>query len=829
MRRRWIILLLAGLSLALAPAARSAQPVQAYPANAAQTPDPAPEYVPGELILGLKDDVELRALSLPQGMRAAAVSSELAPLQAALVRVPPGQEETYRKKLVNQPGVLFAEPNYIVSAILIPNDPLYEQQWGLPEVGAPAAWDITTGSTAVTVAVIDSGIDPGHPEFAGRLLAGYDFVRNTDSLTDPCGHGTHVTGIIAASGNNGIGIAGVDWQAKILPLRVLDDYCDGTVANIARALVYAVDHHGAQVINLSLGLASPSRLLENATHYAYRRGAALIAAAGNGGCSSGGSHSNVFYPARYPWTLAVSAVSAVDSSLVPAVFSSCGPEVDLAAPGVAVLSTFPRMGSSFYTGLPNSYASLSGTSMAAPFAAGAAALLASRGFDHPDAIYTALSASARDIGDPGFDNKTGTGLLQIDAALAQSPIPPIDPPPAVVEYDLLSSSRCQNIQYNWRNISHAGGNQIFIPGVNSYTSVTLPFSFNFGGQTFNQITVSANGYLSFDDAPVGQRLQTYGQPINFLIPQPVILPNHFLAAFWDDLNPSANTVSGGIYHTPNGIGAAPNREYVVEWQRIPIQLNNRTTEVTFQIILLEDSNHIQYQYHTLTGPESDGSSATIGLEYSGGSRGLLYTYNQRGAVRNRSAIHFYPHSPGSERTTPGCQITRPTGPGGGSYQADPFCLDIPAGMLDRDATLRISTFTHFAATPAHYLPLGAYAEITLDPKPTPPLTPAPRVCYRYTAADLVKVGGRPENLHFAVYTPETQFWQRLATTVDRQTRRIYTDVPHFSIVGVFYTPMPETPPVTGARLPAVPVEWLLAALGWAGTLWIWRSLRSRRG
>ncbi|MDZ4158356.1 MAG: hypothetical protein U1B80_01075, partial [Anaerolineaceae bacterium] len=176
----------------------------------------------------------------------------------------------------------------------------------------------------------------------------------------------------------------------------------------------------------------------------------------------------------------------------------------------------------------------------------------------------------------------------------------------------------------------------------------------------------------------------------------------------------------------------------------------------------------------------------------------------------------------------GCQMTSPTGPSGGSYQCEPFCLELPAGMLDGDATLRISTFTHFAAAPAHYLPLGAYAEITLDPKPIPPLIPAPRVCYRYTAADLVKVGGRPENLHFAVYTPETQFWQRLATSVDRQAQRIYSDVPHFSIFGVFYTPMPETPPVTGAHFPAAPAGWLLAALGGAGAFWIWRSLRSRR-
>ncbi len=823
MRRRWITFVLIGLVLALAPVT---QPARASTALFSPAANPPPEFVPGQLIVGLQDDFQIKSLSLPPAVRSAAKTPELEALHAAVVSVPVGEEEAYRKQLVNQPGVLFVEPNYIVYPVeYTPNDPLYPQQWALPHIKAPAAWQITTGSTDVTVAVIDSGIDPTHPEFAGRLLPGYDFIRNTSTLNDPCGHGTHVAGIIAASGDNGEGIAGVDWQAKILPLRVLNDHCSGSVADIARALVYAVDHHGAQVINLSLGTRGPSYLMEASTYYAYRRGAALIAAAGNEGCATGNT---VLYPAHYTWTLAVSAVT---SSNQPAGFSSCGVQVDLAAPGVGILSTTPMRGYFHYKSptVTNAYSRLGGTSMAAAHVSGAAALLAGRGFDHPDAIYQALTASALDINDEGKDIRTGHGLLQIDAALGQPPEPPPPAPPsAAVEYDLLSSERCQNIQFDWRNIPHTVGNMIlFAPGGND-GSATIPlpeepkkFSFSYGGNLKEEITISTNGYLSFDAGSSDLAL-AHRNPENFIIPLSDRLPNHFLAAFWDDLNASAS-FAAAVY--TGVLGTFPNRQFVVEWYRVPIHKNHQKTEVTFQIVLFETSNHIQYQYHTFKGPESDGSSATIGLEYNNGRAGLLYAYNQPGALRNRSAIHFYPRTPGSDRTAPGCLRVTRTGAGGGDYNFAPFCLEMPAGTLDGDATLRISTFSRFPPTPSRFSPVGAYAEITLDPKPLPPLTPPPRLCYRYTTADVGQAGGRPENLFFAVYTHETQMWQRLETSVDREQRRIYAEVPHFSIFGVFHSPMPETPPVTGARFVPQPGWWLLVVGLLAGVLGIWCARR----
>src|SRR5262249_54839350 len=146
------------------------------------------------------------------------------------------------------PSVAYAEPNRSVQALITPNDPQYEQQYGLPKISAPTAWNTTTGSSAVTVAVLDTGIDTSHPEFQGRILAGWNTLLNTANVTDGYGHGTHVSGIASAGGNNGIGVAGVSWSNLLLPVKVLDDGGSGTDASVAAGIVFATDH-GARIIS----------------------------------------------------------------------------------------------------------------------------------------------------------------------------------------------------------------------------------------------------------------------------------------------------------------------------------------------------------------------------------------------------------------------------------------------------------------------------------------------------------------------------------------------------------------------------------------------------
>ena len=785
--------------------------ITAGPAQGAHVPAPdfSADFVPGELIVGFKQNNLLKSFAMPSGVRAAAGAPRLDKVNAMVVQVPAGKEAAYRDELMRADSVLFVEPNYIVSADLIPDDPLWGPssystvgEWGMQRIGAPAAWDTTQGSTGTVLAVLDSGIDAAHPEFAGRLLPGYDFYEHDATPQDLCGHGTHVAGIAAATGNNGEGVAGVNWNTRILPVRVLGPNCSGDVAGVVEGLVWAVDVIGADVINLSAGTSAPSRLLEYGTYYAYQRGAALVVAAGNTG-------SDLLYPAKYPWVL---AVGAIDSNDQRASFSAFGTQLDLVAPGVSIVSTTPYSGVFTYQltqHLKNKYGALSGTSMAAPFVSGTAAILAGRpGYSSPDQIYAALTGSAEDLGPVGFDEDTGYGVVRPDLALEFDPtsVQPPQPPPATVEYNLLSSTRCGNIPYTWETIPHTFSDYLPIFGNDDIAQVNLPFSFTFGGQAYTSATVSANGTINFDGFG--------GSKENFIIPTATGNPDYpesdwFLAPFWDDLNPSAGEGAAVYAYT---LGSSPNRRYVVEWFQVPIQEHNTASALTFQAVLFEGSNRVAFSYQTMEGPGSSGDSATIGLEYNGGTQGMQYDYNRAGSVGSNQTILFVPHPRGDTTGVPGCVDDGTIGPNGGGMDFAPFCLDVPAGAFSTDTRLHFSVFSSFSPLPGALQSLNHFADIEPDPMPSAPLEPQPQVCYHYTAADVLKAGGRPQNLVFMVYDPETRMWTRLPTVVDQTGQRILAPVPHFSTFGVFApsSAVPEEPPVTGAPKRE---GWRMVALG----------------
>lgn len=301
--------------------------------------------------------------------------------------VPRAEAGRILRALAREGDVDAAEENVAYHALFTPNDPLLEQQWGLRRVGTARSWEVTCGR-GVTVAVVDTGVAcENHGEFtrvqdlAGtRCLPGWNFVNNTPHANDDQGHGTHVAGTIAQTTNNGIGAAGVAYCATILPVKVLDAAGRGTLANVAEGIRWAADH-GAQVINLSLGGGGKSRVMEQAVDYARRHGATVICAAGNNG-------RYVESPANAPGAVAVSAIDDADQI---AFFSSRGPEVDVAAPGVRILQqTICDRGRNRC----EQYASYSGTSMAAPHAAGVAALVVSLGVTDPDAVEATLKATA---------------------------------------------------------------------------------------------------------------------------------------------------------------------------------------------------------------------------------------------------------------------------------------------------------------------------------------------------------------------------------------------------------------------------------------------------
>ncbi|MDQ1508488.1 MAG: hypothetical protein QOG50_332 [Actinomycetota bacterium] len=281
------------------------------------------------------------------------------------------------------------------------NDPRRYQQWALDQVSFEATWPVTRGG-GIIVAVIDSGVLGNHQDLAGSVLPGKDYVTaGSDGRIDPNGHGTHVAGIIAAHVNNALGIAGAAPDVRILPVRVLNADGGGVASNVAKGIIWAADH-GARVINLSLG-GGQADGVEQAIRYANSKGAVVIAAAGN----SGDSGNAPMYPAAYPEAI---AVAAVNPDLSHPAFSNTGRYVDVAAPGVGIVSTW---GSS-----PSAYASATGTSMATPYASAAAALIFAA---HPSftaaRLTQVLEGSARDLGSAGHDRAFGYGLINPHAAL----------------------------------------------------------------------------------------------------------------------------------------------------------------------------------------------------------------------------------------------------------------------------------------------------------------------------------------------------------------------------------------------------------------------------
>ncbi|MFD2611492.1 S8 family peptidase [Paenibacillus gansuensis] len=295
----------------------------------------------------------------------------------------------------------YAEPNYKFQAFLTPNDTYFQAyQYGPQRISAPSAWDVTTSSSNIRIAVIDSGVQLNHPDLSGKLLPGYDFVSRDGLPEDGNGHGTHVAGIAAAATNNARGIAGIAPNASILPVRVLDNSGSGSLATVANGIIYAADQ-GAQVINLSLGSTSGALTLQNAINYAWNKGAVLVAAAGNDGVSTPN------FPAYYTNVIAVASTDETDNK---SPFSNYGSWVEVAAPGSAILST--------YTG--GYYAYLDGTSMASPHVAGLAALLAAQGWTNLQIRNVICNTS---------DPISGTGIYwrfgRVNAARAvSSPVNP---------------------------------------------------------------------------------------------------------------------------------------------------------------------------------------------------------------------------------------------------------------------------------------------------------------------------------------------------------------------------------------------------------------------
>jgi serine protease len=405
------------------------------------------DIVPGLLAVKFADAADTAALSALAVRHGASRIVQPRYADFHLITIDPSRDAAAAASaLAASPGVVYAEPVGRMYAFHRPNDPLYQYQWNLQQLDFERAWEINRGSEkAVVVAVIDTGVayralgddyQPA-PDLAGTtFVEGYDFIWEDDTPVDFGGHGTHVTGTVAQSTDNNFGVAGIAFNASIMPVKAISSEVDeilgapnfGTTATVAEGIRFAIEH-GAKVINLSLGGTFASTALRDAVQFAVDSGAVVVMAAGN----SGDEGSPPFYPAVYAKDIeGAIAVSATDFDRTRAPYSNVNDYVELAAPGGN--TDVDRNGDGFADGVLQqtidvdaaletgrfdqfSFQFQQGTSMAAPHVSGLVALLMDQGITDPAAIEAALKRFATDLGPSGRDDEYGYGLINPRATL----------------------------------------------------------------------------------------------------------------------------------------------------------------------------------------------------------------------------------------------------------------------------------------------------------------------------------------------------------------------------------------------------------------------------
>ena len=371
----------------------------AVPTLAAQGQNGAPQkrYAEGRILVQAKPGLPSARFGKLLGQEGARSLRRMDRLGVHVIEVPKGAEEAFARRLARHPHVKAAEVDELVPLeALVPNDPQYPSAWHLAKIQAPGAWDVANG-TGVTVAVLDTWVDPTHLDLAANLVPGWNAVAGTTTTetTDVYGHGTKVAGTVAALSNNALGVTSVAWGAKVMPVRITNR-TDGNAytSDIANGLVWAADH-GAKVANVSYGVTGSS-IVASAAQYLRSKGGIVVVAAGNSSTDPGYANS--------PYMVTVSATDGNDAK---ASWSNYGNLVDFAAPGVGIWSTVAG----------GSYAAVSGTSFASPTTAAVAALVMAANPDLlPADVEAVLQNSADDLGAAGWDANYGFG--RVNAARA---------------------------------------------------------------------------------------------------------------------------------------------------------------------------------------------------------------------------------------------------------------------------------------------------------------------------------------------------------------------------------------------------------------------------
>jgi serine protease len=379
------------------------------------------EIVPGEVIVKWRDSGNGPERARAHGLSVVAELGTAGASMPDVVSTAGRPVADVIAELRADPAVEYAEPNYVVALAEDPavaavgvNDPKTGPQYSLDRMRVRDAWSLSVGSATGTVAVLDTGIDMGHPDLAGRILPGYDFVNDDEWAGDDNGHGTWVSGIIAANANDGIGIAGISWHDRILPVKIMNANGTGDTSDLTSGIVWATNH-GATVINMSVGGFPYSSYVHDAVRYAWNNGVVLIGAAGNNATET------AFFPASYPEVVSVSATQVDDEF---SNWSNYGADVDVSAPGAAVLTTNCQVCKPIEQDISGDhrYTYISGTSFAAPNVAGVVALIRAEYPSMTNAwVVNRLKSTVDDLGYAGWDSRYGNGRVNAYRAVGGSP------------------------------------------------------------------------------------------------------------------------------------------------------------------------------------------------------------------------------------------------------------------------------------------------------------------------------------------------------------------------------------------------------------------------
>ena len=437
-------------------------------------------HVPGRLLAQARIGADPKGIAVALARAGALPERAIQQLNVHVIQVPEPALDQVAAALMRTGLFTFVERDYVMhttATAVTPTDPYFPSQWHLPAIQAPAAWGITTGTSSVNIAVIDSGADWTHPDLAPNLVTGWNFLTGTTTTQDNAGHGTAVSGTAAAASNNGAGVSGVSWNNKIMPLQVLNATTAASYSTLASAITYAADH-GARIISISLCGSTPSSVLTSAESYAWNKGSVIFAAAGNASSSSPN------YPAA---DANVVAVSASDVNGTFASFSNYGSWIDLSAPGNNILTTV----------MGGSYGAWYGTSFSTPIAAAVGALVLSvKPGLSASALVTLLEQNADDLGTPGWDQYFGYGQVNAYKSVmaAGTAVADTTPPSVSINSPASGATVAGTIQPQGTATDNVGVTtiQFYVDGQVITSASSSPFSFSWNSANYANGTHTLN-------------------------------------------------------------------------------------------------------------------------------------------------------------------------------------------------------------------------------------------------------------------------------------------------------------------------------------------------